>query len=180
MKFLVILATILGVSAAHAETYTQDQVRKIFEQEYANRCSDFSRGKELQMDEAHDFTVEETKYQIFTFVCDVAAYNATAVHYLADQYTAPHAISLVVPSASYDEKTKTATITGFYADTVNPYGSFDPATLTIHTHYKGRGIGDAFETGTYKFENREFMLKKYIVDLTFDQEINPITIIDYK
>lgn len=61
-----------------------------------------------------------------------------------------------------------------------PYGALDQKTLIVGSRYKGRGIGDAFTNGTYKFEKGQFVLKKYEADETFDQKINPVTVVEYK
>jgi hypothetical protein len=55
---------------------------------------------------------------------------------------------------------------------------FDPATQTIHSFVKWRGLGDASESGVWVFENGEFSLDAFEVDPTFDGEINPLPLIE--
>lgn len=174
MKSLLIALLGFGFASAHAATYTQAEVLPLFTEQYKDQC-DLERGRSLQMDGQTDFVSEGTKYQLFTFVCDVAAYNSTAVYYLASEYSTPKVLAFAIPI------NEGKVVKGMVGATVIPYGgTLDPKTLTLTSFFKGRGVGDAFTSGTYKFEKGAMVLKKYIVDDTFDAKINPKTIVDYK
>jgi hypothetical protein len=56
---------------------------------------------------------------------------------------------------------------------------YDPATLSITTFAKWRGVADASSNALYIFRNGRFSLIKYEVDASYDEEINPETLLDY-
>ena len=54
-----------------------------------------------------------------------------------------------------------------------------PATRTVTSHSKWRGLGDASSSGQWLFHNGRFILKSYDADASYDGEINPQTVLDY-
>lgn len=179
MKSILLALLGFGFVSAHADTYTQEQVYKLFAQQFAREC-DLDRAKDMQMNGSANVVEGKTNYQIFTFVCNVAAYNISSVTYVASTDSAPKVATFAVPQYEYNEQTKKLVVTGISATQIIPYGDFDAKTLSISTFHKGRGVGDAFVAGTYRFVNGEFLLKKYDVDATYDGKINPVTVINYK
>ena len=56
---------------------------------------------------------------------------------------------------------------------------YDAQTFTLTSHAKWRGLGDASATGTWIFRSGTFSLVKYVVDASYDNKINPETVLDY-
>ena len=56
---------------------------------------------------------------------------------------------------------------------------YDEATRSITSYAKWRGLGDASSSGTWMFRDGTFTLVKYEVDASYDEEINPETVLDF-
>lgn len=176
--FFILLAA--GTVSAQAATYTKLQAHNIFEHRYGKHCE--LEEDNSSMDEMFEFSIGNSKYQVFSFVCEMFAYNATGVVAWASDNSDLQFVALAVPDVSYDENAPAGqqyTVTGMRTEDIGPFGTFDVNAMELHTFYKGRGIGDAFTAGTYKFDEEGFTLKKYDADFSFDGEINPGTVINY-
>lgn len=57
--------------------------------------------------------------------------------------------------------------------------TFDEETKTITSNAYWRGIGDASSIGVWEFREASFALKRYEVDATYDEEVNPQVLVDY-
>ena len=56
---------------------------------------------------------------------------------------------------------------------------YDDTSKSLQFFAKWRGVGDASSSGSYLFRDGDFTLTKYDVDASYDEEINPETILDY-
>ena len=125
----------------------------------------------------------EQVLKLYVFQCTLAAYNETQVYYLQDS-TGLHPLSfsepnMVIKHKAGDEEGKTLEsmkVRGFTATTELVNSEYDPATKTITSFSKWRGIGDASSNGTWKFVEGQFVLDDYSVDPTYDEEMNSISV----
>jgi hypothetical protein len=116
----------------------------------------------------------------------MAAYNESAVYYVADAVTGVRQLQFAVPELDiryenddHEGKVDSITVTGFQTEDTAINSAYDEATRTISTHALWRGVGDASSAGTYLFRNGRFALVQYDVDASYDGEANPETVVDY-
>jgi hypothetical protein len=128
----------------------------------------------------------EREVRLFRFYCHMAAYNESALYYVADDVNGVRQLQFAVPELDIryadkdsDEKVDSVNVTGFQTEDFAVNSDYDEASFTITTADKWRGVGDASSTGTYLFRNGNFSLVKYDVDASYDGEINPQTVVDY-
>ena len=124
--------------------------------------------------------------RLFRFYCHMAAYNESAVYYVADAVTGVRQLQFAVPELdiryendNHEGKVDSITVTGFQTEDTAINCAYDEATRTISTHALWRGVGDASSAGTYLFRNGRFALVQYDVDASYDGEANPETVVDY-
>ncbi|MDQ6437218.1 DUF1176 domain-containing protein [Mesorhizobium sp. LHD-90] len=128
----------------------------------------------------------ESQARLFRFYCGMGAYNESHVYYLHDeveglreqQFATPE-LDLRYADENSDEKVESMAIIGYKVDDALVNSFYDEATLTIASHAKWRGVGDASSSGTWIFRNGAFTLVKYDVDASYDGEINPETVLDF-
>lgn len=128
----------------------------------------------------------ERETRLFRFFCSMAAYNESAVYYIADdvmgvrqlQFASPE-LDIRYENNNSEGKVEAVHIIGFQTDDQLVNSDYDDKTRTITSMNKWRGVGDASSTGTYLFRNGNFSLVQYDVDASYDGEINPQTILDY-
>ncbi len=126
----------------------------------------------------------EQVLKLYVFQCTLAAYNETQVYYLQDSTGSLRPLSfsepnMVIKHKVGDDEGKTLEsmkVNGFTATTELVNSEYDPATKSITSFSKWRGIGDASSTGTWKFTDGQFVLSDYSVDPTYDEEVNSISV----
>lgn len=129
-------------------------------------------------------------YRLYQFTCNAGAYNVGSVFYGWSDSMGLQPLSFAVAHAipQYDETEDDATdapligldMQGIGSRTRLTNAQFDPATETITATAYWRGIGDAAETGVWAFGTGEFVLVRYDVDASYDGEINPETVLEYR
>jgi len=158
---------------------------------------------QLQADpeKAQDFTIKRyvfshaaegsedaTQYYLFSASCWLGAYNEGTAWALSDasENAPPRLLSFAEPTIEFeyenpDDPVKVLDfqITGYKATTTLVLSDFDPDELEISAHTKWRGLGDASSTGNWKFDGRDFVLRLYQADPTYDGEPQSMTIIDF-
>ncbi len=122
-----------------------------------------------------DTTVHKAElYQMF---CTMGAYNIQHVFLLRDPDSGEgfQLLSFARPVTSYDYTDDTDTklkappvVTGFATDIPVVNAKFDPKAMTISSRPLGRGIGDLWEAGQWRFSGGEFQLVRYEIDPTED------------
>lgn len=123
--------------------------------------------------EGADIQVE--LYQLF---CGSGAYNVRHAFVLKrSDEESPRLITFATPDLDYayaDEemsKLKAApTVRGFRATGLLVNAGFDPEKRTITSHAAWRGIGDAWDSGTWLFRNGDFILTTFEVDPTYGEQ----------
>lgn len=128
---------------------------------------------------------EERKARVLRFECGAAAYNTSEVYYLADDFGEVSQIHFAQPDLDirYTDENNTNVesmrVIGWTANDQAVNSFYDPATRSISTSSKWRGVGDASSSGYYIFRDGRFVLVRYEVDASYDEEINPETVIDF-
>lgn len=125
------------------------------------------------------------KATLFRFTCAYYAYNQSEAYFLADDYGQISPVAFAEPDLDIvyaDEegtRVKSLTVAGFTTQALLINSDFDPASLTITSFSKWRGVGDAFSTGSWVFRNGQFVLTAYAADVTYDGEQDPKDILAY-
>ena len=125
----------------------------------------------------------DNKATLFAFSCAMAAYNESNVFYLDGGAIGLERLSFTAPKYNYaysdqeNAKLKSMTFQGFTASSVLTNAEFDPATNSISEFAKWRGLADAASSGTWVFDDGQFMLKDFAIDPTYDDEHNPVTVV---
>ncbi len=127
----------------------------------------------------------EREVRLFRFSCATAAYNETAVYYVADdegvrqlQFAVPE-LDIRYEGGDSEGKLESVEIIGFRTMDRLVNSDYDEAAHSIVSHDKWRGPGDASSSGIYLFRNGDFSLVQYDVDASYDGQINPQTVLDY-
>jgi len=125
----------------------------------------------------------DNKATLFAFSCMMAAYNESNVFYLDAGALGLQRVSFAAPQFDYayadqeNAKLKSMSFKGFAAASELTNAEFDPKTNSISEFAKWRGLADASSSGTWVFEDGQFVLEDYAVDPTYDEKQNPMTII---
>ncbi|MCR4266254.1 DUF1176 domain-containing protein [Nitratireductor sp. ZSWI3] len=124
--------------------------------------------------------------RLFRFFCSRGAYNETHVYLLADAEGAVTPLQFATPETDIqyengdtEGKVEDIRVIGYTAQDKLVNSDFDPDTLTLFSHAKWRGVGDASSTGTWIFREGTFTLVRYDVDASYNGEIDPVTLLDY-
>ncbi|RJT37470.1 DUF1176 domain-containing protein [Mesorhizobium waimense] len=173
-----------------------EQARKAFVATYGDQCDKQTPdGKPTTEPDAYSLHYKDTnagadeperETRLFRFFCSMAAYNESAVYYVADdvmgvrqlQFASPE-LDIRYENNNSEGKVEAVHIIGFQTDDQLVNSDYDDKTRTITSMNKWRGVGDASSTGTYLFRNGNFSLVQYDVDASYDGEINPQTVLDY-
>jgi hypothetical protein len=142
----------------------------------------------IKYHDSEDATTEpERTARLIAFPCFAGAYNFSTIYYQWDETEGLRQIGFPSPTLDIEyedpnnteSKLHSVTVTGFEADAQLMNSEFDPATNTITSQEKWRGVGDASSSGKWAFKDGSFVLVKYDVDASYDGEINPETVVDY-
>jgi hypothetical protein len=124
---------------------------------------------------------------LYQFYCFSGAYNVNYVYYIKDEWDGVEPVSFAVPAFDvkykdddYDSEVESIKVTGFTTLSMLTNAAFDPETGTINNTAHWRGLGDASSGGRWVFDEGQFVLKSYDVDPSYDGEINPRRIVEYK
>jgi Protein of unknown function (DUF1176) len=120
----------------------------------------------------------ENTYMLFEMFCSMGAYNVSTVFLTMDDSKVFSVLSFAQPVGHYDytDDQQTTlksppTVIGFDATNMVTNAAVDDDAQTITSFGKWRGIGDAYDTGTWTFREGAFLLTKYEVDPTFDANL---------
>jgi hypothetical protein len=184
MRILTCLAAlVLASPSALAATYpfTLDDAISRFSVDFAKDC-DFDahehwNAPEMRREKSFVSTVrvDEQEYQVFNIWCTQGAYNVSSVFYKANRFSGLRQVQFAEPVLDSKDR-----ITGFTTTDMLVNADFSEENLELGFFAKGRGLGDCFTAGTYRFQEGGFVLKKYDVDSACDGRIRPKRIIDYK
>ncbi|QQR40592.1 DUF1176 domain-containing protein [Devosia rhizoryzae] len=119
--------------------------------------------------------------------CMAGAYNVQHSYYLYREYEGLMPLAFAVPTFeleyenddSFEGELLGIELNGMGAVTTLTNSTFDEETKTITSNAYWRGIGDASSIGVWEFREASFALKRYEVDATYDEEVNPQVLVDY-
>lgn len=143
------------------ETGTPDSYGNVFHLTYRSRGQD---------QDSPDNT--RTLVQL---ACSSGAYNFNSIYLMRDDTDGSwELLTFAEPVASYDyadenfSKLKAPPrVSGFVTITEMTNSEYEEQSRTISTAAKWRGIGDAWSSGEWRFEEGVFVLKKYEMDPTY-------------
>jgi hypothetical protein len=180
-----------------ARDTVREQAQKAFAATYASICQTLAPGAEPGAADPERYEIgfhyssdpedqPERKAQLFKFGCGAGAYNTNEVYYFADdtgdvtqlQFATPE-LDIRYENDDTEGKVESIAIIGYQADDQLVNSEYDPATKTLTSFSKWRGIGDASSTATYIFRNGSFTLVKYDVDASYDEKVDPETVLDF-
>jgi hypothetical protein len=173
-----------------------EQAKKAFAATYGEQCDkEMPGGDPLGEPDAYSLRYKdagaasdepERETRLFRFFCSMAAYNESAVYYIADDVSGVRQLQFASPELDIhyendnsEGKVEAINVVGFQTDDQLVNSGYDDATKTISSLSKWRGIGDASSAGTYLFRHGNFSLVQYDVDASYDGEANPETVLDY-
>ena len=166
------------------------QARAILESAFANHCygaidgmfRDTAPDIHMIEDRPDGADAQPERYTLYRFSCDAGAYNLIDVWMIAYPDGTPEPLAFATPriDVTYADPEETVVATtaviGFGSDPSLINSDYDAETRTIRSFSKWRGIGDAYESGTWTFRRGEFVLTSYEIDPTFDGEVTPVTV----
>lgn len=187
-------ATCDGAAADPVDVIRQ-QAKAQFAADFSHRCralsepADYMQSEpdlhELRYTPDYDDATEQVKYLV-RFWCDMGAYNEMHAYYIWDEYDGVQLLQFATPEIDvryenddHEGKVEDIAIIGFHAHDLLVNSDYDPGSHSIFSFSKWRGFGDASSSGNWLFRNGEFTLVRYEVDASYDEEINPQTILDY-
>ena len=197
MRRLVFTAAFAAAATAAAagDAALMDRARAMFEATAAATCDPDGPGSEDNAPESHAIGFRysydaaedpERTAHLFRFFCFGGAYNEIHVYYIADDEGALSPLHFAEPqydvryAGESDETVEAIAVTGFTATGQLVNSGYDREARTITAHSLWRGMGDASSTGTWTFLDGAFRLVHYEVDASYDGEINPQAIVDYR
>ncbi len=124
---------------------------------------------------------------LYRFFCNSGAYNELHVFFMKDSYGELQPLTFAEPTihVNYENedsegKVLGMKIIGMESHTRLVNSEVDAAKNTVASFSKWRGVGDASSTGLWVLKDGKFVLSTYDVDASYDGEINPINILDYR
>jgi hypothetical protein len=122
----------------------------------------------------------DSRKLLYELHCSMGAYNESFLYVEKDPDSGHfRLLSFARPTLDYDytddsfsKLRKPPRITGFAADFELVNSGYDPATKTISSGAKWRGLGDAWSSGVWEFVDGDFVMKRYEVDPTYDLNVD--------
>jgi len=134
-----------------------------------------------------DWADTDTSVTLHQFFCGAGAYNAQFVYYIVDQYDEARPVAFAVPefevvyeNGDSEGAVEDIALEGMTAVFMLTNSEFDPDTQTITEYQLWRGLGDASAAGVWTFKEGRFVLETYDVDASYDGEVNPARLVDYR
>ncbi|MBF0678210.1 MAG: DUF1176 domain-containing protein [Devosia sp.] len=194
LLWLPLAAVLLSGSAMAQDVGLEEEARALHALAGGAMCNEDVSGWEDE-----DFASWELKYQpsysddapkeVVTLVrlfCFAGAYNISHNYYIKTEFDGLRPLALAEPdydliyvNDDYEGDVESLEVTGMVATTTLVNSHFDPDTLTLTSYSKWRGLGDASSSGSWTFDDGRFVLVKFEVDASYDNEVNPETIVDY-
>ncbi len=124
---------------------------------------------------------------LYRFFCSRGAYNESHVFFMRTDLPEILPVSFAQPvvhvnyeNEDFEGKVMGIDIIGLQASALLVNSEVDPAKNSISSFSKWRGVGDAASTGTWVLKDGQFVLSTFEVDASYDEEINPVSILDYR
>lgn len=169
-------------------------VGRLFALSFAEPCSwGLGGDPAMQVPETYDMSFRyasdeadapDRQLRVYRLFCGSGAYNLQHVYMAWDADSGLRTLSFAQPSLDIRYKPDSDTeldgisVTGYAATQVLVNSGVDTAAQTISGQSCWRGICDASSAGIWVLDQGEFRLDRYLVDPTYDGEVNPISIVD--
>jgi Protein of unknown function (DUF1176) len=151
---------------------------------------------ELRKPDIHEFKYRESSDEadqpdrtvtVYRFFCTRAAYNETHVYFMKNSFEELQPLAFAEPAIHVDYenedsegKVLAVKIIGMESHNQLVNSEIDPAKKAVTSFSKWRGVGDASSSGIWIFKDGSFVLSTFEVDASYDGEINPKTVLDYR
>lgn len=183
-----------GLSQAMAQTDVQD-VEALFRAAFSDSCMfdpasaapDYYPTQSWALTWDEEYADAPKTATLYAFFCSSGAYNVNLVYYLDHPDSGPVPLAFAVPDYDvryvdddYDGDVESIRVGGYTTQYMITNPEFDPDTETLTNAGHWRGLGDASSGGRWVFDKGAFVLKSYDVDATYDGEINPERIAEFK
>jgi hypothetical protein len=122
--------------------------------------------------------------QLVQVPCALGAYNLVTIHFLLQPSGDLEELQFAVPAYRFHTEAK-GSVKHTVVDEVQGFGMvralvnavYDPETLTIQTYNKSRGVGDAYNSGRWRWNsNHNFVLEHFEADRSLDGKVTPTVI----
>lgn len=170
-----------------------DLAKKLFATSHQGQCDTTREGDDAALSykisyhnrtDAADAPPSEAR--LFRFFCSMGAYNESHVYYLWNAVDGLNELHFAAPELDIryendnsEGNVESVNVIGYRSDNQLVNSSYDEKTMSIVSHSKWRGVGDASSDGLWIFRDGAFSLVKYEVDASYDGEVNPETVLDY-
>lgn len=195
MKPIVSTFAALFLTAAPVGAQDLDAAQTAFQTAFGETCmldvdsaaSEYYPAESWTLTWQEEYTETEMSATLYQFFCFAGAYNVNLVYYIEDEFNGLVPLSFAVPSFDvnyvdddFEGDVDSIVVKGFTTLPMLTNPVFDAETRTIENAALWRGLGDASSSGRWVFEKGDFVLKSYDVDATYDGEVNPERIVEYK
>ncbi|SDG78251.1 DUF1176 domain-containing protein [Pelagibacterium luteolum] len=192
---LLLCATLSMAMPAHAQDIEESDAYAQFVASFTEACAldedssaaEYFPPESWPLEWQEDYADAPTEVTLYQFFCSSGAYNVQFIYYLDDPYYGPIPLSFAAPhfdvdyvGDDFEGAVEAITLRGFVSQQMLTNAEFDPETETISNTALWRGIGDASSSGVWAFDKGQFVLKSFEVDASYDGEINPERIVEYK
>lgn len=194
-RLLLICAIAMMPVTAFSQETAKDDVETLFKSTFAEACSwdedltpaAYFPTESWELTWQEEYSDTQSAGTLYQFFCSAGAYNVNFVYYFDDPFQGLLPVAFAVPqydvqyeNDDFEAAVEAIDVRGFTTQLIITNAEFDPQTQAIENNAKWRGIGDASSGGRWIFERGNFVLKFYDVDASYDGEINPERIVEYK
>lgn len=125
---------------------------------------------------------------LWEFTCSMGAYNLQTVVLMRTEFSGITPLAFARPDVTMihevpddpESKVIEMRIVGYSSSPYLTNGGFDPAKGEFSEYSKWRGLGDASSVGRWTLMEEGARLLAYEVDASYDEEINPETVVSFK
>lgn len=190
--FILSAALLLFPAAALAQTddAADSDAYALFEQAFGELCllnepapADFYPPESWELTWQPEYSDEPETATLYKFFCFAGAYNVNHIYYIEREYDGPVPLTFATPdydvvyeNDDFEGAVLDIPLTGYDSELLLVNSEFNPATETITSHGLWRGLGDAYSAGVWRFDQGQFILKRYEVDAEYDGQANGKTI----
>lgn len=173
-----------------------DQARAVFKAAFAEACSPAFQEDGSLIDPPQRYKAkaavsyggEPQPVTLWEFTCNMGAYNVQSVVLMRTEFYGITPLAFARPDLTMvyevpddpESKVTEVKIAGWSASPFLTNGGYDPDKGEFSEYSKWRGIGDASSVGRWKLVDEGARLVTYEVDATYDEEINPETLVSFE
>ncbi|WP_274426855.1 DUF1176 domain-containing protein [Chelativorans sp. YIM 93263] len=191
--FFLLPSLALATEPSGPDDRPLERAKALFDRLYADRCQTGSASPEAPQHHVLSFKypyqdADEPPQEahLFRFFCTRGAYNVTHAYLLENQRGELGPLTFATPALDIryeddaNERVEDIRFTGYETVEMLVNSHFDPQAQEIVSHMRWRGLGDASSSGAWEFRSGGFTLVKYEVDASYDAEVNPQVLLDFR